>query len=111
MSVVLVVEDEETYRDALEFVLRKEGFEVKLVANGPDALTEFERSGADLILLDLMLPGLSGTDVCSQIRQTSSGPSEWTLTAIWSVSVVKKSPCHSRSTNCWRCSCAMLGGC
>ena len=49
MSVVLVVEDEETYRDALEFVLRKEGFEVKLVANGPDALTEFERSGADII--------------------------------------------------------------
>ena len=74
MSVVLVVEDEETYRDALEFVLRKEGFEVKLVANGPDALTEFERSGADLILLDLMLPGLSGTDVCRQIRQTSSVP-------------------------------------
>ncbi|MFN8107221.1 MAG: response regulator transcription factor [Nocardioidaceae bacterium] len=74
MSVVLVVEDEETYRDALEFVLRKEGFEVKLVTNGPDALTEFERSGADLILLDLMLPGLSGTDVCRQIRQTSSVP-------------------------------------
>src|SRR6478736_1706148 len=55
-------------------MLRKEGFEVSLAATGPDALAEFERSGADIVLLDLMLPGLPGTEVCRRIRQTSSVP-------------------------------------
>jgi two-component system response regulator RegX3 len=71
---VLVVEDEESYSDALAYMLRKEGFEVALAATGPDALTEFERSGADIVLLDLMLPGISGTEVCRRIRQTSNVP-------------------------------------
>jgi two-component system response regulator RegX3 len=71
---VLVVEDEDSYSDALAYMLRKEGFEVSLAATGPDALAEFERSGADIVLLDLMLPGIPGTEVCRQIRQTSSVP-------------------------------------
>jgi two-component system response regulator RegX3 len=71
---VLVVEDEESYSDALEYMLRREGFEVSLAATGPDALSEFDRNGADIVLLDLMLPGLPGTEVCRQIRATSSVP-------------------------------------
>ena len=71
---VLVVEDEESYSDPLAYMLRKEGFEVAIATNGPDALTEFDRNGADIVLLDLMLPGLPGTEVCRQIRATSSVP-------------------------------------
>ncbi|MCX6402790.1 MAG: response regulator transcription factor [Actinobacteria bacterium] len=74
MTRVLVVEDEESFREALEFMLSKEGFEVALAATGPDALVEFDRSGADLILLDLMLPGMSGTEVCRTIRAKSKVP-------------------------------------
>ena len=74
MTRVLVVEDEESYSDALAYVLRKEGFEVAIAATGPDAVEEFERSGADIVLLDLMLPGLPGTEVCRRIRQTSNVP-------------------------------------
>jgi two-component system response regulator RegX3 len=71
---VLVVEDEPSFADALSYLLRKEGFEVVSAANGPDALVAFDREGADVVLLDLMLPGLSGTEVCRQIRQRSSVP-------------------------------------
>ena len=71
---VLVVEDESSYSEALSYVLRKEGFEVAIAETGPDALTEFDRGGADIVLLDLMLPGLSGTEVCRQLRQVSSVP-------------------------------------
>jgi two-component system, OmpR family, response regulator RegX3 len=71
---VLVVEDEESYSDALSYLLRKEGFEVAVATTGPEALGEFERGGADIVLLDLMLPGIPGTEVCRQIRQTSSVP-------------------------------------
>ncbi len=74
MTRVLVVEDEESFSDALSYMLRREGFEVAVAATGPDALTEFDRSGADLVLLDLMLPGLSGTEVCRTLRQRSSVP-------------------------------------
>ncbi len=74
MTRVLVVEDEESYSDALAYMLRKEGFEVAVAATGPQGLTEFERAGADLVLLDLMLPGLPGTEVCRRLRQTSSVP-------------------------------------
>jgi two-component system response regulator RegX3 len=74
MTRVLVVEDEESYSDALAYMLRKEGYEVAIAATGPDALTEFDRNGADIVLLDLMLPGLPGTEVCRQIRQSSSVP-------------------------------------
>ncbi len=74
MTRVLVVEDEESYSDALSYMLRKEGFEVAIAATGPDALAEFDRAGADIVLLDLMLPGMPGTEVCRQIRQTSNVP-------------------------------------
>ncbi len=74
MTRVLVVEDEESYSDALAYMLRKEGYEVAIAADGNAALAEFERNGADIVLLDLMLPGVPGTEVCRQIRQTSSVP-------------------------------------
>jgi two-component system response regulator RegX3 len=74
MTRVLVVEDEESYSDALSYMLRKEGFEVAVAATGPDALTEFDRNGADIVLLDLMLPGMPGTEVCRQIRAVSNTP-------------------------------------
>ena len=63
MTRVLVVEDEESFSDALSYMLRKEGFEVAVCPTGPDALETFDRSGADLVLLDLMLPGLPGSEV------------------------------------------------
>jgi len=71
---VLVVEDEESFSDALAYMLRKEGFEVAVAATGPDGLDEFDRNGADLVLLDLMLPGLPGTEVCRALRQRSNVP-------------------------------------
>jgi two-component system response regulator RegX3 len=71
---LLVVEDEESIVDALSYMLRKEGFEVAVVNAGPAALEEMDRSGADLVLLDLMLPGLPGTEVCRQLRQRSNVP-------------------------------------
>ncbi len=74
MAKILVVEDEETLSEAIAFLLGKEGFEVTVAANGPDAINKFDDSGADLILLDLMLPGLSGTEVCRQIRAKSAVP-------------------------------------
>ena len=74
MTSVLIVEDEESLADPLAFLLRKEGFEATVVTDGPSALAEFERSGADIVLLDLMLPGMSGTDVCKQLRSRSSVP-------------------------------------
>ncbi|WP_456696949.1 response regulator [Aeromicrobium sp. P5_D10] len=74
MTKVLVVEDEASYSEALSYVLRKEGFDVAIAETGPDALTEFDRGGADIVLLDLMLPGLSGTEVCRALRQISSVP-------------------------------------
>ena len=74
MTRVLVVEDEESYSDALAYMLRKEGYEVAIAADGNAALSEFERSGADIVLLDLMLPGIPGTEVCRRIRATSNVP-------------------------------------
>ncbi|HAP74935.1 MAG TPA: DNA-binding response regulator [Acidimicrobiaceae bacterium] len=74
MTRVLVVEDEESYSEALAYMLRKEGFEVAIAADGNTALTEFDRNGADIVLLDLMLPGIPGTEVCRTIRQSSSVP-------------------------------------
>jgi two-component system response regulator RegX3 len=71
---ILVVEDEESLSDPLSYMLRKEGFEVALADTGPAALEEFDRRGADLVLLDLMLPGLSGTEVCRALRSRSTVP-------------------------------------
>ena len=74
MTRVLVVEDEESYSDALAYLLRKEGYDVSIASTGPDAVAEFDRNGADIVLLDLMLPGLPGTEVCRHIRKTSTVP-------------------------------------
>ena len=71
---VLVVEDEDSFSDAISYLLRKEGFEVAVCATGPDALDTFDRTGADLVLLDLMLPGLPGSEVCRSLREKSNVP-------------------------------------
>jgi two-component system response regulator RegX3 len=71
---VLIVEDEESLADPLAYLLRKEGFEATVLADGPSALAEFDRTGADIVLLDLMLPGMSGTEVCKQLRARSGVP-------------------------------------
>jgi two-component system response regulator RegX3 len=71
---VLVVEDEESFSDALSYMLRREGYEVAVASTGPAALAAFDRNGADIVLLDLMLPGLSGTEVCREIRTKSNVP-------------------------------------
>ncbi len=69
-----MVEDEESFSDALSFMLRREGYEVVVASDGNEALTAFDKHGADLVLLDLMLPGLAGTEVCRQIRTHSTVP-------------------------------------
>jgi len=74
MTRVLVVEDEESFSDALSYMLRREGFDAVVAPTGPDALAEFDRGGADIVLLDLMLPGLPGTEVCRQLRARSGVP-------------------------------------
>jgi two-component system response regulator RegX3 len=71
---LLVIEDEPSISEPLAYMLEKEGFEVAVAATGPAGVEEFGRSGADLVLLDLMLPGLSGTEVCRTLRQTSAVP-------------------------------------
>lgn len=74
MTRILIVEDEESFSDALSYSLRKEGYEVAIASTGDEGLRIFTSHGADLVLLDLMLPGMSGTDVCREIRKTSSVP-------------------------------------
>ena len=74
MTRILVVEDEISFSDPLSYLLRKEGYEVSVAETGPEALDDFDRLGADLVLLDLMLPGLSGTEVCRALRQRSTVP-------------------------------------
>ncbi|MGN6751199.1 MAG: response regulator [Intrasporangium sp.] len=74
MRRILIVEDEESFSDPLSYLLKKEGYDVAVADTGPAALSEFEQNGADLVLLDLMLPGLSGIDVCRQLRQRSTVP-------------------------------------
>jgi two-component system, OmpR family, response regulator RegX3 len=74
VTSVLIVEDEESFADPLAFLLRKEGFSTAVAATGSAALEEFDRNGADIVLLDLMLPGMSGTDVCKQLRARSAVP-------------------------------------
>jgi two-component system response regulator RegX3 len=74
MTRVLVVEDEDSISEPLAYMLRKEGFEVAIADDGPAGLAAFDRDGADLVLLDLMLPGLSGTEVCRELRTRSAVP-------------------------------------
>ena len=74
MTKILVVEDETSFSEALSYLLGREGFDVSVADSGTRAIEEFDRHGADLVLLDLMLPGLSGTEVCRQIRSKSNVP-------------------------------------
>ena len=74
MTKILIVEDEEALSDPLAFLLGREGFQTVVVDNGLDALPTFEREGADLVLLDVMLPGMPGTEVCRKLREMSSVP-------------------------------------
>lgn len=74
MTRILIVEDEPSLSDPLSFLLRREGYETEIAADGRAAIAAFDRFGADLILLDLMLPGLSGTEVCRELRSRSTVP-------------------------------------
>jgi two-component system response regulator RegX3 len=74
MTKILIVEDEASFSEALEFLLGKEGFEVSVAEDGQQAVDKFTKEGADLILLDLMIPVISGIEVCRIIRTTSQVP-------------------------------------
>ena len=74
MATVLIVEDELSLAEPLAFLLKKEGFDAIIATDGRTALVEFNKNEIDLVLLDLMLPGMSGTDVCRRLRQVSSVP-------------------------------------
>ncbi|MFJ2370920.1 response regulator [Microbacterium sp. NPDC087665] len=74
MTRILLVEDEPDLADPLAYLLRREGYEVEIAEDGPAALTAFRERGADIVLLDLMLPGMPGTEVCRQIRSSSAVP-------------------------------------
>jgi two-component system response regulator RegX3 len=71
---ILLVEDEAALSEPLAFLLGREDYEVTVAEDGPTAVSEFDRVGPDLVLLDLMLPGMSGTEVCREIRTRSSVP-------------------------------------
>jgi len=74
MTHILVIEDEESFRDALQFMLSREGFEVTLAPNGAEGMKLFDSINPDLVLLDLMLPEVSGTEVCKYIRTKAKTP-------------------------------------
>ncbi|HEX3679546.1 MAG TPA: response regulator transcription factor [Galbitalea sp.] len=74
MTRILIVEDEPSLAEPLAFLLEREGYEPTIASDGPAAVAEFDRNGSDLVLLDLMLPGLSGTEVCREIRSRSAVP-------------------------------------
>lgn len=74
MTRILIVEDERSLSEPLAYLLGREGYETEIAADGPSALSEFDRNGADLVLLDLMLPGLPGTEVCRELRARSQVP-------------------------------------
>jgi two-component system response regulator RegX3 len=73
-GVVLVVEDEASFVEALTIGLRREGFEVVVAVDGAEALEMFDRVNPDLVLLDVMLPKISGVDVCRQLRKRTQVP-------------------------------------
>ena len=74
MTRILVVEDESSFAEPLTYMLAKEGYDVGVATTGTAGLELFDRTGADLVLLDLMLPGMSGTDVCRALRSRSNVP-------------------------------------
>jgi two-component system response regulator MtrA len=74
MSKILIVEDDDALRETLEIGLRSNGFDVCQAANGLEAVPVFEKHKPDLVLLDLMLPGKNGIEICHELRQSSGVP-------------------------------------
>jgi two-component system response regulator RegX3 len=74
MTHILLVEDEDALSEPLAYLLRREGYTVTVAPDGPTAIAEFDRGGVELVLLDLMIPGIPGTEVCREIRTRSSVP-------------------------------------
>ena len=74
MTRILIIEDEASYREATAYMLQREGFQIATAADGTEGLAEYDRNGADLVLLDLMMPGIPGTEVCRQLRQRGDVP-------------------------------------
>lgn len=74
MTRILIIEDEQSYREAMAFMLAREGYEVAQASDGTSGLAEFDANGAELVLLDLMMPGMSGTEVCRALRQRAGVP-------------------------------------
>lgn len=74
MTRILIVEDEESFREGLQYMLSREGFEVVLASDGAQGMAEFDKSAPDLVLLDWMLPEMPGIEVCKYIRTKSSVP-------------------------------------
>jgi two-component system response regulator RegX3 len=74
VTSILLVEDEAALSEPLAYLLKREGYDVTVAEDGPTAISEFDRTGADVILLDLMLPGIPGTEVCREIRTRSTVP-------------------------------------
>jgi two-component system response regulator RegX3 len=74
MTKILIIEDEASFSEALSFLLQKEGYSINIADNGKDGLEQFKSQDFDLVLLDLMIPELSGIEVCRAIRSTSQVP-------------------------------------
>ena len=74
MTRILIIEDEKNYRDTLAYMLRREGFDVTEAEDGAQGLAAYDRAGADIVLLDLMLPGMPGTEVCRALRARGNVP-------------------------------------
>src|SRR3954466_4429645 len=72
--LILVVDDEQSYRDALRVALEREGFRVEVAADGAEAVARFDAVHPSLVLLDVMLPRMSGIDVCRELRTRSQVP-------------------------------------
>lgn len=74
MTKILIIEDESSFSEALSFLLQKEGYTTQISDNGKDGLEQFKSQDFDLVLLDLMIPEMSGIEVCRAIRATSQVP-------------------------------------
>lgn len=110
MTRILIVEDEESYREPLVYQLTREGYDVSAAATGEEGLELFTKGGIDLVLLDLMLPGLDGTALCRRIREQSRVPiimltaksAEIDKVVGLEIGADDYTPSRTRSASCWR---------